>query len=161
MAVEEGIRTESVLMDLDDIHFDPDHMSKHGNAHMQRLTGTIMEYGQLKPLIYNRRFDCLIDGHARVEALHAAGRTQARVEIVDLPWEEHVALAFALHSTYRTWNRDMVKILLERLERSGFDLDLTGLAPGQIDRFLGRAETTPREKKVSCPSCGQTFEVGH
>jgi len=82
-------RPEIVEMKLEDINGAPYNPRAISEMALNGLKGSIERYGLVEPLVWNRRTNTLVAGHARMKALRAMGVEVAQCVVVDLdPMEE-------------------------------------------------------------------------
>ncbi len=145
---------------------DPANPRSMPEEQMKALETSIDRWGLVDPIVINKD-GTIIGGHQRYEALKRKGIAEADVVVLDLPENEARALNIALNRIHGDWDVGKLESLLQDLEASGIDLQLTGFSQDEIDKLLNAGEFSPipedavprldERKKVKCPECGHEF----
>jgi hypothetical protein len=141
-------------------HLDPRSCMKHTDADLQRMVGSILEYGQLLPVVFNATLELVVFGEEIVEAMIAAGETDASVSVVTMDDTQHGMASIALRAPYGKWDRAKLSATLKTWAVAGADPDLCFLPTPQIERLLGQTTPIPRTPKT-CPRCGALVDGTH
>ena len=113
---------------------------KPGDPEYEKLKRSLDEFGLVEPVVWNKRTGHIVGGHQRFKLLVARGDTHATVSVVDLPLEREKALNIALNKVSGGWDTAKLAELLDELVRTpGFEIELTGFDPPEVDLLL--AET--------------------
>ena len=125
---------EYVTMRLDDLldaEYNPRTIT---DDNLERLGRSIQEFGLVQPIIFNKRTGNIVGGHQRARAMRAAGEEEVDVVVVDLDEGQEKQLNVALNSPnlQGAWDDDALKEVLAEIDRSGFDVGLTGFELGAI-----------------------------
>lgn len=110
----------------------------HPERQMNILRRGLKHYGQIIPIPTSPDYQ-IIDLEAVWRALKAIGATHVDVTVVHGKTPAELkALRLALNRTARdgAWNDQGLRAVLEELVAVGFDLDLTGFTPPEIDYTL-------------------------
>src|SRR5690606_20841996 len=87
----------------------------------------------------------LVDGHLRLKAARQLGLTTVPVVLADDLTPAQIK-AFRLlanrSATWAEWDEDLLRLELEELQLSEFDLSLTGFDPDELAELLSGEETT-------------------
>lgn len=147
---------------------DPSNARKHNPKNIDAIKASLTKFGQVEPLVINKRTGIVIGGNGRVEAMKALGWSEASVVHVDLDNTQAAALGVALNRTSELaeWDKDILGSLLHGLQEDGLDLaeigfdlgDIEDLTPKAINgsKELGEEEFSEFDKK--CPRCGFEFD---
>ena len=139
-----------------------------GDGEYERLKKSILEFGYVDPIVWNRRTDNLISGDKRLKVLLDLGYEAAEVSIVDLPIEKEKALAVALDNPAGEWDMPLLKDLLIELETCDLDIELTQFSLAEIEKILGRgvveddfdAEKEAEKIKTPYSRRGDIYQLG-
>src|SRR4051812_10841859 len=75
---------EMNLSDINEAEYNPRIKLKAGDKQYERLKQSILTFGYVDPLIYNKRTGRLVGGHQRLQILKDLGEDKVQVSIVDL-----------------------------------------------------------------------------
>lgn len=138
-------------------NYNPRKDLKEGDEEFEKLKKSIENFGYVDPVIWNKRTDTVVGGHQRLKALKSLGYEEVDVSVVDLSLEEEKALNIALNKIEGGWDEPKLKDLLEDLESSGFDINLTGFDLEEMEAitenieigdFLEEEEERKRKEKL-------------
>lgn len=139
---------------------------RHTPEQIEAVGNSIREFGFRNPIIAWHNEDGMAEivaGHARAAAAKAMGMDAVPVVFCDdLTDAQRRALTLVDNQTcvMTGWDDDMLAYELDVLAQDfymgelGFD-DVGGDATDAIPD-----EEEPKRKQVTCPNCGETFEVG-
>ena len=149
------------LADLKPAPYNPRTISK---ASLKGLTASIKRFGLVQPIVLNKRSGLVVGGHQRIEALKAAGATDAPVVVVDLDENEEKALNIALNSpaisgTFTDDLQPMLASLREALPHEFIDIRMDELlrdlkAPGADE------DEIPAPPRIPIVKPGETWTLG-
>tara|TARA_Y100000004_G_C8940974_1_gene424186 strand:+ start:1406 stop:1942 length:537 start_codon:yes stop_codon:yes gene_type:complete len=147
----------------------------HSPKQVDQVAKSIEEFGWTMPVLIDENNE-IIAGHGRL----LAGKKLGLVEvpcIVAKDWSEEKKKAYCIADNKLTensaWENDFLKLNLEFLKDSGFDLELTGFDKSDLDKLLGdvnfdagtqdeQSQLDTREpKNVVCPHCGSEFDLNN
>ncbi|RKN75018.1 ParB N-terminal domain-containing protein [Paenibacillus ginsengarvi] len=143
----------------------------------EKLRRSIESFGYVQPIVWNERTGNMVGGHQRYKILvHELGRTELEVSVVDLDDQQERLLNLALNKVDGRWDDEALAKLLEELQDSGADLDLSGFNSEEIDRLLEDFAEPPADQigdfqnreldtgdfdesrfECKCPRCGFPF----
>ena len=114
----------------------------HGEMQIEKLMGSIKEFGFLSPCLVERDSFNLIAGHGRVEAAKRLGmKTVPCVFVEDISEEQRRAYILADNRLTELggWDMETVEAELKELYAGGFDVSLTGfeLDLGEVGEEAG------------------------
>ena len=135
---------------------------------VDRTAAAIYEFGFRVPILA-KSDGLVVDGHLRLKAAKKLGLETVPVMLVDDMTEAQVK-AFRISvnkvADLAEWDEAMLGIELSDLSREGFDLDLLGFDPDELDRLMdGEAPEGEApdefgevdediETEHECPKCG-------
>lgn len=145
----------------------------HSPQQIDKIAASIREFGFLNPIIIDGK-NGIVAGHGRVLAAQKLG-------LENLPCIEAAHLTDAQRRAYiiadnrlaldAGWDNDLLKIELQDLDASGFDLTLTGFEIGELTALFDDPDFEPgteadqgkldelAPKIVQCPHCGQEYDL--
>ena len=141
------------------------------HASMAALEKSLLKFGVVEPIVWNKRTGHVVGGHQRVKALNSAKVKETSVVVVDLSLEDEKALNVALNSPSLAglFTEDLDSIL-DEIESDSADLfkDLRFDVLRDIAKVRSEedAKQPPEEFKEydedidtqhTCPKCGYKF----
>jgi len=110
---------------------------KISNEALGRLTKSLSELGDLQPITVNvRTGNTIIGGHQRFKIYQAMGREEIDVWLVDLSEEKEKAANLALNNMAGEFDTEALKDLLEDIDTSQIDLQLTGFSDENLKSLM-------------------------
>src|ERR1035437_6228130 len=111
---------------------------RKNDAAVDRMCDSIREFGFKIPCLARSNGE-LIDGHLRLKAARKLGLAEIPVILCD-EWTSAQVKAFRLlvnrSATWADWDEELLAIELSDLQKSDFDLSLTGFDAKELDDFL-------------------------
>jgi len=127
-------RTEDRMIYLRELSFADYNPRTIPQDQMQALCASLKRFGQVEPLIVNRREDgsyVIVGGHQRARAMKTLGWEECHARVLVLNPTQERLLNLALNKVSSSWDVDAVETLLEELadegEESLADLGFTDL----------------------------------
>lgn len=158
------LRSKITLMALADIT-PYENNPRNNEEAVEKVANSIKEFGFNQPIVVDKD-NVIIVGHTRYLAAHELGLTEAPVIVAgNLSDEQARAYRLADNKTGELagWDFEKLALELEQIEDinmsdfgfvEGSDLDINN------DDFLSDNQIKEKEpKKVTCPHCGQEFEL--
>ena len=158
------LRNKITIMALTDIT-PYENNPRNNEEAVEKVTNSIKEFGFNQPIVVDKD-NVIIVGHTRYLAAQKLGLTEAPVIVAgNLSDEQARAYRLADNKTGELagWDFEKLALELEQIEDinmsdfgfiEGSDLDITD------DDFLSDNQIKEKEpKKVTCPHCGQEFEL--
>lgn len=148
----------------------------HSSAQIGKLRASIREFGFISPLVIDRDFNVLV-GHGRLEAAKEEGYLQVPCVFAD-DLTEAQKKAYILADNRMAmdagWDEELLRIEMESLQASDFDVSLTGFREDEITDLFAVEEGDPEDEAGSnkeydeeefsdeefeheCPRCGFRF----
>lgn len=116
--------------------YNPRKKLKPGDAEYEKLKRSIKEFGYVEPIIWNERTGNIVGGHQRFTVLKNEGYKEIDCVVVNLGEQEEKALNIALNKIHGDWDLPLLKDLLEELDKSMFDVSLTGFEAAEIEELF-------------------------
>src|SRR5690606_25954630 len=129
-----------------------------GDPEYEKLRRSIEEFGYVEPIVWNERTGNMVGGHQRFKVLKERGDTEVAVSVVSLDDQQERLLNLALNKVSGRWDEAALARLLDELQASGADLDLSGFEQHEIDELVG---TLPHNIEIEEPVVEDDFDVGH
>jgi ParB-like chromosome segregation protein Spo0J len=141
----------------------------HSEQQVSQIAASIKEFGFLNPVIVDGE-NGIIAGHGRIMAAQKLGIVEVPVieasHLTDTQKRAYVIAdnKLALNSD---WDIPLLKLELEELEQSGFDIDLTGFSQEETFSLLGDGlydekpdftEVDESSLAHKCPKCGFEYD---
>jgi DNA modification methylase len=127
---------EMKITDLVPAPYNPRKKLKPGDKEYEKIKKSILEFGYVDPVIWNRQSGNVVGGHQRLSVLLEMGETTCEVSVVDLPDEKEKALNLALNKIAGEWDMPMLEDLLAELNTTDLDMELTGFDLSELDELL-------------------------
>lgn len=142
----------------------------HSEEQIKQIAASIKEFGFNNPVAIDKD-NMILCGHGRVLGAQKLGMQEVPcVCLSHLSETQKKAYILADNkiALNSDWDDKMLKLELEELSDSDFDISLTGFSNADLDGiedinlddFLTEDEPKEKEPKtVICPHCGKSFEV--
>jgi len=101
-----------------------------------KLKNSIESFGIVEPLVFNKRTGNVVGGNQRLAVLIDLGIKEVEVVVIDLPLDKEKILNIALNRIQGNWDIGCLTETLVDLEKTDFDLSLTGFTPPDIDIIM-------------------------
>lgn len=112
---------------------------KPGDPEYQKLKNSIVTFGYVEPIVWNKQTGNLVGGHQRFKVLIEEGTKEIEVSVVDLSLEKEKALNLALNKITGSWDNNKLAVLLDELSKMpDFDIGLTGFDSSEISQIFDR-----------------------
>ena len=111
---------------------------KPGDREYEKLKRSIVEFGYVEPVIWNRRTGNVVGGHQRLKVLVDMGQTEIDCVVVDLDLRREKALNVALNKIQGDWDEEKLASLMAEFDAADFDVSLTGFEASEVDALLNR-----------------------
>ena len=106
---------------------------KPGDAEYEKLKRSIVQFGYVEPVIWNKTTGRVVGGHQRLKVLIDMGITEVDCVVVELSEEKEKTLNIALNKISGEWDKEKLALLITDLQGADFDVSLTGFEPAEID----------------------------
>lgn len=123
---------------LNPAKYNPRKDLKKGDPEYEKLKRSIETFGYVEPVIWNKRTGHIVGGHQRFKILKEQGATEVDCVVVDMDEAEEKALNVALNKVSGDWDMPKLAELLEDLDKSMFDVSLTGFDAAEIEDLFSK-----------------------
>ena len=128
------MQIEKIRVDkLNPAPYNPRKDLKPGDPEYEKLKNSILTFGYVEPVLWNKRTGNIIGGHQRFKILVELGKTEIDCVVVDIDAENEKALNIALNKVSGDWDKDKLMLLITDLQGVDFDVSLTGFDPAELD----------------------------
>lgn len=128
------MQIEKIKVDkLNPAPYNPRKDLKPGDSEYEKLKNSILTFGYVEPVLWNKRTGNIIGGHQRYKVLVELGEKEIDCVVVDMDSENEKALNIALNKVSGDWDKDKLMLLIEDLQGVDFDVSLTGFDPAELD----------------------------
>ena len=140
---------------------------------VDKVAAAIREFGFRVPILA-KSDKTVVDGHLRLKAAKKLGIETVPVMLCDDMTDAQIK-AFRISvnrvAEFAEWDDEMLRVEFAELEELGFDLDLTGFNPGEIEALDFEPDFEPgteddqgkldqlEPKYIDCPHCGKEFDM--
>lgn len=118
---------------LNPAEYNPRKDLKPGDPEYEKLKNSILTFGYVEPVLWNKRTGNIIGGHQRYKVLVELGEKEIDCVVVDMDSENEKALNIALNKVSGDWDKDKLMLLIEDLQGVDFDVSLTGFNSAELD----------------------------
>jgi len=128
------MQIEKIKIDkLNPAPYNPRKDLKPGDPEYEKLKNSILTFGYVEPVLWNKRTGHIIGGHQRYKVLVEMGKKEIDCVVVDMDEENEKALNVALNKVSGDWDKDKLMLLIEDLQGVDFNVSLTGFDPAELD----------------------------
>ncbi len=110
---------EIKVAELNAATYNPRVTLEPGMPEWEKLKTSIEQFGNVEPVVWNRRTGNVVGGHQRLSVLKSMGYESVPCSIVDLDEKEEKLLNIALNKIKGQWDYDRLEEIL-----SGFDYEI-------------------------------------
>lgn len=124
-----------VEVPIDTILQDPSNARLHPENNMAAIRGSIAKFGQVEPLLVNKKTRIIIGGNGRYAAMKSLGYEKVKIVELDISQTDATALGLALNRTSELakWDDDVLGKLLHSLREDNFELTDIGFDTSFLD----------------------------
>ena len=126
------------ISSLNPAAYDPRIQLKPGDPEFERLKESIKTFGNVEPIVWNKRTGNVVGGHQRLAVLKALGETDTEVSVIDVSLKEEKLLNVALNKVKGDWDYDRLPELLKEFEPE--EVKLSGFSPQELAILLADAD---------------------
>jgi DNA modification methylase len=153
--MEHGLQIETVA--IDSVLPADANPRAHPDANMAAIMMSLVEFGQVEPIILQASSGKIIAGHGRLDGMKRLKWTHCKVARVDVNDNEAQALAVALNRSgeLATWDDKVLADLVSDLDSEGYDLSVLGFDSKELVRLLAAsqaAEATSQNNPDEVPA---------
>ena len=153
--------------ELNPASYNPRKELKPGDAEYEQIKQSILNFGMVEPIVWNRRTKNIVAGRQRYTVLRDLGYSEVDVSIIDVDQTKEKALNIALNKISGVWDNDKLAEILSCLIAEDYDVTLTGFDSSEIslltmpesvfatleDDDLSTVYKEPDNKQLRCPKC--------
>jgi len=114
------------LSSLNPAAYNPRKSLTPGDPAYEKLKVSILSFGNVEPIVWNRRTQNVIGGHQRLRVLLDLGILESEVSVVELSETDERRLNIALNKISGEWDDDKLVALLSDLRDHSVDIYPTG-----------------------------------
>ncbi|WP_195509904.1 site-specific DNA-methyltransferase [Clostridium tyrobutyricum] len=123
---------------LNPAKYNPRKDLKPGDPEYEKLKRSIETFGYVEPVIWNKKTGNIVGGHQRFKVLKQEGAKEIECVVVDISSDDEKALNVALNKVSGEWNMPKLADILDELDKSMFDISLTGFDAAEIEDLFSK-----------------------
>ena len=108
-----------------------------GDIEYDKLKKSIMEFGEVDPIVWNETTGNIVGGHQRFKVLRDMGQEDFDVSVVSLDIAQEGALNIALNKISGEWDYPKLKDLIAEIDTGEFDIGITGFDAEELKELFG------------------------
>ena len=124
------------LSELNPAEYNPRKALKPGDPAYEKLKASILSFGNVEPIVWNRSTGNVIGGHQRLRVLLDLGVTESEVSVVELSEVDERRLNIALNKITGEWDDEKLTSLLAELTAGGVDVYPTGFDEQELSSMF-------------------------
>lgn len=128
------------LTEIKPADYNPRMDLKPGDVEYEKIRKSISEFGLVDPIIWNESTGNIVGGHQRYKVLKDLGYKEVQVSVVTLSGDREKALNIALNKISGEFDREKLVQLLDSLNESDIDIELTGFGYDELGDILSSGE---------------------
>ena len=125
------------ISELKQSKYNPRKNLKPGDTEYEKLKNSILNFGYVEPVIWNKRSGNIVGGHQRAKVMQDLGYESITCIVVDLDDLQEKTLNIALNKITGEWDIPLLTDLLKEIDNSDFDVCLTGFEPEELGEMFG------------------------
>ena len=125
------------IADMERAAYNPRVELRPGDNEYEALKYSLEHFGQVEPIVWNRRTNRVVGGHQRLTVEQALGHEEVWVSVVDLDDLKEKELNIALNKTGGRWEPEKLGQLLDEL---GDRATETGFSVAEIEEVQAKLE---------------------
>ena len=125
---------------LNPAKYNPRKDLKPGDIEYEKLKRSILEFGYIEPIIWNKTTGNIVGGHQRYKILKEMGYKEAECVVVNLDDNKEKALNIAMNKINGEFDIPLLTDLLKDLSMNDFDVSLTGFDEDEISDLFSNAD---------------------
>lgn len=129
---------EIELSKLNPAAYNPRVNLEPGMEEYEKLKKSIKTFGDVEPIVWNKRTGNVVGGHQRLQVLKDLGAKKAKVSVVDLDEKQEKRLNLALNKAKGEWDIEKLNKLLSGITED--NLELTGFRADELAILLASNE---------------------
>ena len=158
------------LSELNPAEYNPRKALKPGDLAYEKLKASILSFGNVEPIVWNRTTKNVVGGHQRLRVLLDLGVEESEVSVVDLSEVDEKRLNIALNKITGEWDDEKLASLLADITAGGADVFPTGFDDQELaSMFADLSKATAHDdgfdltaalEKASFVKRGDVWTVG-
>jgi ParB-like chromosome segregation protein Spo0J len=124
---------------LKEAEYNPRVALEAGMPEFEKLKKSILEFGNVEPIVWNKTTGNVVGGHQRLAVLKSLGEKQVECVVISVSEAEEKVLNLALNKIKGDWDYEKLKAILSDFD--GDNADLTGFGADEIALYLANTET--------------------
>ena len=124
------------LSELNPAEYNPRKALKPGDPAYEKLKASILSFGNVEPIVWNRSTGNVIGGHQRLRVLLDLGVEESEVSVVELSEVDEKRLNIALNKITGEWDDEKLTSLLAELTAGGVDVYPTGFDEQELSSMF-------------------------
>lgn len=112
-----------LLSELKPTAYNPRVDLKPSDKEYQAIKNSIESFGNIEPIIWNKRTGNIVGGHQRYKILKEKGILETEVVVVDFDEQKEKAANLALNKAVGLWDDEAVNILLNELKDTEWKME--------------------------------------
>ncbi len=124
------------LSELNPAEYNPRKALKPGDPAYEKLKASILSFGNVEPIVWNRSTGNVMGGHQRLRVLLDLGVTESEVSVVELSEVDERRLNIALNKITGEWDDEKLTSLLAELTAGGVDVYPTGFDEQELSSMF-------------------------
>lgn len=124
------------LSELNPAEYNPRKALKPGDPAYEKLKASILSFGNVEPIVWNRSTGNVVGGHQRLRVLLDLGVTESEVSVVELSEVDERRLNIALNKITGEWDDEKLTSLLAELTAGGVDVYPTGFDEQELSSMF-------------------------
>ncbi len=124
------------LSDLNPAAYNPRKSLRPGDPTYEKLKASILSFGNVEPIVWNRTTGNVVGGHQRLRVLLDLGVEESEVSVVDLTETDEKRLNIALNKIIGEWDDEKLMVLLSEIISTGADTYPTGFDEQELSTMF-------------------------
>jgi len=124
------------LSDLNPAAYNPRKSLRPGDPAYEKLKASILSFGNVEPIVWNRATGNVVGGHQRLRVLLDLGVKESEVSVVDLAETDEKRLNIALNKITGEWDDEKLTVLLSEIISTGADTYPTGFDEQELSTMF-------------------------
>ena len=124
------------LSELNPAEYNPRKALRPGDPAYEKLKASILSFGNVEPIVWNRSTGNVVGGHQRLRVLLDLGVTESEVSVVELSEVDERRLNIALNKITGEWDDEKLTSLLAELTAGGVDVYPTGFDEQELSSMF-------------------------
>ena len=124
------------LSELNPAAYTPRKELKPGDPAYEKLKASILSFGNVEPIVWNRSTGNVIGGHQRLRVLMDLGVSESEISVVELTEVDEKRLNIALNKITGEWDDEKLTALLADITAGGADVYSAGFDDQELSSMF-------------------------